>query len=479
MIVGFSRHSTGSGRGPTQYMTDRKRSGREKNPPVVLRGNAEKTSQLIDSLSFKHKYTSGVLSFAPGENISPDMEQAIIDRFESLAFAGLESDQYNILWVRHTHAKHHELHFVTPRVELISGNSMNIRPPGGRTKRHYDDFRSEINAKYGLADPTDPDRARNVSTPDHELKIASEAIRNGEKAPKNMRELIDNVLSQRAIQGLIRNRKELLKHAKDLGFDITRAGKDYITVREPHNGRRWRLKGTLYARDYEPGRAIEAANTARKRDYSKPNPKAAQNYAKRVERHIERRARYNRSRYSKPEQTHRMAHVQESVTMANANQPESLHRYLQRKLDDTTLLHSSDYGATTQRPNLGTKGRQDQIQPMRRTASTMRSSATRDGEIREKRRELHDSEGVLNDRTRNTLIERFKAFGTAIQRTTARITTSTKRLTNNVRAYFTRKQKLTSASQQLEQSSHQLKQANPTIQRAIQQEQSLGQKQQR
>lgn len=115
MIVGFSKHGTGGGRGPTQYMTDEKRAGRENAPPVVLRGDAEQTRQLIDSLEFKHKYTSGVLSFAAGEEITPEMEQAIMDRFESVAFAGLEPDQYDILWVRHTHAGHHELHFVTPQ----------------------------------------------------------------------------------------------------------------------------------------------------------------------------------------------------------------------------------------------------------------------------------------------------------------------------------------------------------------------------
>ena len=165
-----------------------------------------------------------------------------MDRFESVAFAGLEPDQYDILWVRHTHAGHHELHFVTPRVELSSGKSLNIKPPGERAREHFDDFRSEINARYGLADPTDPDRARNVSTPDHELKIASEALRSGQKPPDNMRELIDGVLSQRAVQGLIRSREDVLEHVKDLGLDVTRAGKDYITVSEPQSGQRWRLK---------------------------------------------------------------------------------------------------------------------------------------------------------------------------------------------------------------------------------------------
>jgi hypothetical protein len=35
-----------------------------------------------------------------------------------------------ILWVRHSHAGHHELHFVIPRVELSSGKASNSCPSG-------------------------------------------------------------------------------------------------------------------------------------------------------------------------------------------------------------------------------------------------------------------------------------------------------------------------------------------------------------
>lgn len=45
-------------------------------------------------------------------------EAELMADFESVAFAGLEPDQYSILWVRHPHAGHHELHFIVPRIEL-------------------------------------------------------------------------------------------------------------------------------------------------------------------------------------------------------------------------------------------------------------------------------------------------------------------------------------------------------------------------
>lgn len=484
MIVGFSRHGTGDGRGPTQYMIDTQRAGREKAPPVVLRGDAGHTRRLIDSLEFKHKYTSGVLSFAPGETITPEMERAIMDRFEGVAFAGLEADQYNILWVRHTHAGHHELHFVTPRVELSSGKSLNIRPPGELAKAHFDDFRSEINARYGLADPTDPDRARNVSSPDHELKAASEALRRGEKPADDIRVLLDAILSQRAVQGLIRSREDVLKHVKDLGFDVTREGKDYITVSEPQSGQRWRLKGVLYGREYEPSRAIETADAARERDYSRPDEKAAKQFAERVNRHISARAEYHQSRYSKPEQKHRLELSKEQILMADLSRPEPLSRHLWRELGDDALLHKPNISAASGRAEAGkqhsvsgAEGRENSVSAVRARAETLRQSADGSEDIRGQRRGLHDSEGVLNDGARNPLIERLKAFGAAIQRTTSGVRAGAKKLADDVRAYFTGEPAVTPSSQRLEQASRDFGQSIAGIQQVVQHEQALNHQQ--
>ena len=85
MIVGFSRHGQGSAAGPST-ISPRKQNpdGTERHPaPEVLRGDPELIGQLIDALPFKHKYTSGVLSFAPGEVITPEMEERIMDEFET------------------------------------------------------------------------------------------------------------------------------------------------------------------------------------------------------------------------------------------------------------------------------------------------------------------------------------------------------------------------------------------------------------
>lgn len=486
MIVGFSRHGTGDGAGPVDYMTDPNRTGRENAPPIILRGDPEDTRQLIDSLDFKHKYTSGVLSFAPGEHIDTKTEQNIIDRFEQFAFAGLANDQYNILWVRHTHAGHHELHFVTPRVELSTSKSLNIKPPGKNTQQHFDNLRSEINARYGLADPTDPNRARNVSIPDHELKIASQAIRNGQEPPDNMRQLIDQVLSQQAAQGLINNRDDLLNNVKELGLEVTRAGKDYITVKEPEHNKRWRLKGGLYARDYEPSRAIKAASTNTERDYSKPDPRAAEQFAQRVEQHIASRADYHQKRYPKPEPAFGLDNLQKPPHMADDSRPRSLSRSLHQQLGDDAIPIQTDYHSTeqpqptgrTRDPNAGQH--QEPETSLERTTSNL----LWEGEegLRSDRSEsrgiwrepsIQNFEGTLNDRTRNTLVECLKDLRAAVQRTVSNLKAGARSLAQHVQSYFTREHLLTTAGTELKQASHQLERSTPTVQQALQREQNL------
>ena len=187
MIVGFSKHGTGGSKGPIQYLTGTHSpdSTRRDPAPAVLRGDPALVGRLIDSLDFTHKYTSGVLSFAPGEIITDAMAERIMDLFELSAFAGLERDQYSILWVKHLHAGHVEFNFVVPRVELSTGKSLNIAPPGPASRELFDTFRSLINAEYGLADPEDVTRARDLSLPNHLARVRAEAARQGKPVPRD------------------------------------------------------------------------------------------------------------------------------------------------------------------------------------------------------------------------------------------------------------------------------------------------------
>jgi len=187
MVVVFFKHGKGSGAGPINYVTakelplfeqDGSRARDENNDlimaqrhedPEVLRGDPELTRKIIDQLNFVHTYRSGALSFTTEDTkkLTPEIERDIMDRFEETAFAGLDKDRYNITFVKHTEKDGSaHIHFVTPRVDLQTQKSLNIRPPGKHSEFKYDRFRDAVNYTYAM---DDPDKA--LHTPGKETRL--------------------------------------------------------------------------------------------------------------------------------------------------------------------------------------------------------------------------------------------------------------------------------------------------------------------
>ncbi|WP_073035571.1 relaxase family protein [Roseovarius pacificus] len=173
MMVRFFTHGDGSGRAAVEYLLaeevaayceDRKRIAgqtvRRDVLPEVLSGDPDLTRALIDSNSRKWRYTSGVVAFHAEDDPTETQQAAVMRDFERAAFAGLERDQANILWVRHKHMGNVELHFLIPRLELYQNLSFNPAPPG--SEAYFNAFRDYWNARAGWISPEEPSRKRMV-----------------------------------------------------------------------------------------------------------------------------------------------------------------------------------------------------------------------------------------------------------------------------------------------------------------------------
>jgi hypothetical protein len=295
-------HGQGDGGGPTHYLVRPDYPGRGELPPEVLRGDVEMTRDLIDSLDTKWKFTAGVLSWHPDDTVTPEQEQRVMDDFERVAFAGLGPDQRNILWVRHSHAGHHELHFVIPRVELSGGKAFNPCPPGWQ--KHFDVFRDLHNHRESWARPDDPARAR-VHTPDHADLHNSRLLRWGKTPSKDDRaaakEAVHDYMRAGIEQGLVRNRDDVLRALTEAGLEINRAGKEYVTVKDLESGEKLRLKGGIYAEHWNiadfTGRARPGQDREGDPGNRNPDPETIRELEQELGRVIEKRAQFNRKRY--------------------------------------------------------------------------------------------------------------------------------------------------------------------------------------
>ena len=258
--------------------------------PEILSGNPEHTRMLIDSSPHKWSYRAGVISFDADDKPTEAEQSEVMETFEAVAFAGLEPEQVNMLWVRHSDQGRVELHFCTPRLELTSRKSFNIAPPG--YQKAFDAVRDLLNKQHDWADPEEPSRAL-------ERKTEKEA-----RPRAQSREAVQNWIEDLIISGEINNRAEMVTSLQQAGFEIPRQAKQTITILDPDSNTRWRMKGTIFHDNWTRDAALE-------RQAQRPHAEHAtaanrldgislQELRERYQNHIERRARYNRSRYPLP-----------------------------------------------------------------------------------------------------------------------------------------------------------------------------------
>jgi len=289
MIIGFSRYGEGASGPALDYLTGYLVNGEARNPkPEVVRGDPDAVAEIIDALPFKRRYTSGVLSFSVEDRVTSEAQEDIMNRFESAVFAGINPDRRSIVWIKHQDKGRTELHFVVPRVVFgKTVKSLNIAPPTPASRHLLDTLRESINVRYGFRDPATC--AQEVSIPTHLAKLAAQAKRLGRSAKPDIRQLVTARLLDQARAGAISTRKDVMNFLRAEGFEITRAGANYLTVLSPDTGERVRLKGNIFREHFCP-QDLE-------RQPARHDPARLVALERRLERLVEKRGAYHRARY--------------------------------------------------------------------------------------------------------------------------------------------------------------------------------------
>jgi hypothetical protein len=364
MLLKFFNRGTGKGQTAVEYLLkEMDANGVRREPaPELLRGDPQQTIQLIDSLDFKHKYRSGVISFAPSDAPTPEQLEAIMDSFEKTAFAGLDRDRYSILWVKHAHTGDNrvELHFITPRVELTTGKSLNIAPPGWGN--YFRPWRDSWNYSHSWASPDDPQRARAyhpgyqalVDASDRRLELAEKSTHTRE----DYRQIITNYVTENIRLGRVSDRMDAIAVLEKSGFQITRAGEDYITVFNEKIGKKLRLKGGIYSASWRLGQGLtEEARSGQETDRSTAQTRIREAETELTTR-IKERVKYHQSRYGENEAV-RQRSMEMVSTPASSNSYEPLNRFLARQLGDDAIASQSIARDSSPKENLRNPQKQD------------------------------------------------------------------------------------------------------------------------
>ena len=235
MIIKIHSRGAGSGSGPVDYLLGK---DRQRNDARVLRGDAERTRELIDGCDFARAYTSGVLSFQEADIAEPEKAR-LMEEWEQTLMTGLDKDQYACLWVEHQDKGRLELNFVIPNIELQSGKR--LQPYFDRADRpRVNAWQTLTNDRLGLRDPNDPAYRR-------PLTQASDLPRDKQQAAEKLTIGLMNLMAQ----GAIRSRQDVVEQLESIGFTVARETKSSISIADPSGGRNIRLKGMIYERDFK------------------------------------------------------------------------------------------------------------------------------------------------------------------------------------------------------------------------------------
>jgi len=303
MHIKWLKHGRGDARKATAYvLAERDHQGIERAGVEVLRGNPEQVAEVANSLDFSRRYSSGVISWAKDDAPTPEQVSKTVDEFAALTFAGL--DQSRFAWTAVQHIEQNgaiHVHILVARVDLDTGKAFNPAPPGW--EKTYDPLRDALNYESGWARPDDPARARLVQ-PGHQALIDAAALRKGLTTPTAAKEQVTAWLTSRIESGLVTDRASLAASLAELG-EITRQGKDYISVKLPGLDKAIRLKGAIYGEQFQSGQPVRDAggeSGERPAVDRSADERAAKAARRELAAAIERRVSFNEVRYGQPEQ---------------------------------------------------------------------------------------------------------------------------------------------------------------------------------
>ncbi|MDR8027832.1 relaxase/mobilization nuclease domain-containing protein [Burkholderia cenocepacia] len=288
-----SNFSGGSTADAVNYVLSDTNWKKEERPhkPEVLSGDPSIVKEMgLLASKFANPTTSGVISFAKGETPTKEQMQEIISDYKSQIFRGME-DRVALLFVLHKEKDKDHIHVIGANMDMQTGKYFNPFPPGDMTKDLLKAFSAMQNHKYGWQqvnqNPLKPAQTKTEHKANAHHKHSdfyAEVFKNSKD-----KRTFESACLDLAKSGEVKNRDELVSFLKDAGYQLSREGKDYISIVNP-DGKNFRLKDGIFAKGADYKELIKEASQSVK-SFN------AQKVAQQLERIIERRTAFNEKRY--------------------------------------------------------------------------------------------------------------------------------------------------------------------------------------
>ncbi|GAA8939093.1 hypothetical protein HpEKB20_15440 [Helicobacter pylori] len=186
-----------------------------------------------------------------------------MESFENALLTESMQNRYNILWVEHTDKGRLELNFVIPKIDLERQKAFNPYYHKVDLKR-IDTWKDCINLKHNFTNPKDLEKQHNIQQHQTKNPKNKELLATYEKLDK----LIQDNLGK-----LFNSRNDIINFLKSNQCEVTRQGKDYISVKLPKEPKTKRLTGFYYHETFRTIADIrEQLSEVRQREIQREHP---------------------------------------------------------------------------------------------------------------------------------------------------------------------------------------------------------------
>ncbi|HEE0005281.1 TPA: relaxase/mobilization nuclease domain-containing protein [Campylobacter jejuni] len=286
MICKFFKTQKGGGVSSINYMlNERVKQGTAR----VLKGDEFLTREIIKSMSQKHKTCVGCLSFEE-KNIKEELKKELMESFENTLLTPAMKGNYNILWIEHTDKGRLELNFIIPKIALESKKAFNPYYHTSDSKR-IDLWCDFVNLNHNFSNPKDPRKEQTIQG----SKKAKELFKDYES--------LDKILHRQVADEVINSRDELIYFLKQNNIEVTRKGKDYLSIKLPESKKAKRFKGSIYNEQFTGFtelREIRREKESRAREFKQRDIKAELDRIKpELDKLIRRKDEYYRETFRK------------------------------------------------------------------------------------------------------------------------------------------------------------------------------------
>lgn len=317
MYIKFTKHGKGSPRKAAEYLLNELDAKGEKRPHIeTLRGDAQTFVALSESLDFDYRYTSAIIAWSKEDDPTLEQIQETLDAFEKHAFGGLEPTRYHmnaVLHVAKDGSKH--VHVLVPRVDLGTGKSLNIAPPGHTG--YFDKLRDYLNEKHCWSKPDDLailKAAASLHDHVHSQRAAAKQIGFDGKTREERKVLINQIIRQRIAAGVIKDKNDVVRTLSEFGV-ITRNNPKTVSVKLNGQKQADRLEGVFYEDGfnviaYADSRARAEDNLRASRAHEVDAKRVNELYNK-LQRATESRARFFADKYQVPIEFYRQRNTAE------------------------------------------------------------------------------------------------------------------------------------------------------------------------